>query len=264
MSTDTIKSLEQMDAEVGARDKQPAKPEPINAERQIAADAARRESERLAKRKEIRAQIKQRAVLMQQVADLESQLRLLDQRADQAAAKHASATSPIQAKLATATGATRAKLLGELTDVNVALERELDAINRTRGPLTKQHRDVRTAAAGLPTEASLSGGDLASPKLLAEKFALEQRLAAAQQRTERARDWASAFERQLALASNTPTRPMMFGWHAVHGKVVLDFDRISLLTFRLAKWRSELTHAAAEQHAAQQALDEITREMIAE
>ena len=260
-----IQTLGDMAADSAARDKQPGRPgEPVSADRQIAAYFERREKERLAKRKVIRAGAQERDRLMQTVTDLEAQLRLLDQRADAAAEKHQAACEPIQAALAGATGAKRAALLEKLTTINLDLERELDVVNRVRGPMLKQHRDVRTAAAGLPTEQQLSGGDLAAPELRCELFVTKQRLAASEQRISRARDWVSAFDRQLSLASSTPARPMMFGWHAEHGKVALDFDRINLLEFRLSKWRAELLDAEHERHECLSEMQRISTEMIAE
>lgn len=259
-------TLSDMANAVGERDKTPARTNeaPRPADQQIADDQHRREKERIAARRAIRQQIAERDKLMVRVSDLESQLRLLDQRADAAAEKHAAAAEPIQAALAGAVGAKRAALLEKLTTINLDLERELDVINRARNPMLKQHRETRSAAAGLPTDQRLAGGDVASPALLAEKFALEQRLAAAQQRTERARDWVATFDSQLSLASSRKTKPTAFGWTAEHGKVGLDFDRISLLTFRLAKWRAELTDASSEQFAAQQALADLAVQMRAE
>ena len=260
-----IQTLGDMAADSAARDKQPGRPgEPVSADRQIAAYFERREKERLAKRKVIRAGAQERDRLMQTVTDLESQLRLLDARADAAAEKHQAACEPLQEALASATGSKRAKLLAELADANLHLQERLDVINRARGPLVKKHRDVRTAAAGLPTEQRLSSEDVAAPELRCELFVTKQRLAASEQRISRARDWVSAFDRQLSLASSTPARPMMFGWHAEHGKVALDFDRISLLTFRLAKWRAELLDAEHERHECLSEMQRISTEMIAE
>lgn len=261
---DKVLALDEMDAEVGARDKQPAKPEPINAERQIAADAARRESERLAKRKEIRAQIKQRAVLMQQLADLEAELRLCDLKADALAAIHQERTGPIQAGLSTASGTKRAGLLQKLSEANYELEQGLLVVERMRGPLRKQHQNVGLEYAKLPTEQRLCSDDLASPALRAEKFATQQRLAAAEQRVARARDWVAAFDSQLQLASSRPSKPTAFGWTAEHSPARLDFDRIDLLSFRLRKWKAELTAAAQEVDAAQRTLADLAAQMRAE
>ena len=264
MSTE-VKTLGDMAADSAARGKQPGRPgEPVSADRQIAAYFERREKERLAKRKVIRAGAQERDRLMQTVTDLESQLRLLDARADAAAEKHQAACEPLQEALASATGSKRAKLLAELADANLHLQERLDVINRARGPLVKKHRDVRTAAAGLPTEQRLSSEDVAAPELRCELFVTKQRLAAAEQRIERARDWVSTFDRQLSLASSTRVKPMSFGWIAEHAKVGLNCDRISLLTFRLAKWRAELLDAEHERHECLSEMQRISTEMIAE
>jgi chromosome segregation ATPase len=169
--------------------------------RLIADDTARRESERLRKRKELRDRIKEREVLSLQLADTAEQLRLLDQRADQAAADHADRTAPIQQKLQSAAGDKRSKLLAELTEANVSLERELDAIGRTRAPLTKQHRDLRNEVANLPTEGALAHHG--EPSTLAEMFSARIRLRVASSRLEAATDQLSFLERQLDEAGRT-------------------------------------------------------------
>jgi len=258
-------TLEQMAAESGPK-KPPVKPteRASTAEQLIAADSQRRERERLSKRKEVRQQIKQRAVLMQQVEDLESQLRLLDEKADAAAGEHQAACEPLQEALASATGSKRAKLLAELADANLHLQGRLDVVNRCRGPLLKQHRDVRSAAAGLPTEQRLAGADLASPLLRVEQFVAEQRLAAAEGRIERAREWVGTYDSQLQMASSTPTRPVAYGWIEERGKISLDFERIALLSFRLSKWWAELTDAESERHECMSELQRINKEAIAE
>jgi len=264
MSTET-RTLEEMQARVFERGKQPAQPAGDSAAaRLIADDQARREKERLQRRADLRKQIAERSKLMARVTDLEAELRALDARCDDLAVEHARKCEPLQAKLQAASAAARTKLLAEVTVFNCELEEALQAVRRVRSKVVREHRDVRSAAAGLPTEQQLSGGDLAAPELRCELFVTKQRLAASEQRISRARDWVSAFDRQLSLASSTPARPMMFGWHAEHGKVALDFDRINLLEFRLSKWRAELLDAEHERHECLSEMQRISTEMIAE
>ncbi len=234
------------------------------AERQIEADQARREQERLTKRREIREQIKQRDKLQGDLALLADQLRELDRRADEAAARHTEATTPIQEKLATATGKERDKLVAALTEANVTLERELDIIRRVREPLQKQHRVTRTAMAECKTEAFLVGGDVARPSLLAELFACQQRIKAAEARVETARGYLASYEPELEMARTVPVRPSIEGWGQPNAKPVIDLDRVHNLAERVRRWTCELTHASAELHAAQGASREIERDMIDE
>lgn len=264
MSTE-VKTLGDMAADSAARDKQPGRPgEPVSADRQIAAYFERLEKERLARRAEIRRQIAERDKLMVRVSDLEAQLRELDKRADQAAEKHAAAAEPIQRKLESASGTQRTKLLSELTTVNLDLERELEGIGRTRNPLIREHRETRSSAAALPTENRLAGADLASPKLLAEKHAGECRLRMAQARVEHARDQLEVLEPRLEMVSCTKLPVSQFGHTAINKPPQIDFEQLAHLRRRVAWCRCELTHAAAEMHAAQQALAEIAAAMRAE
>ncbi len=234
------------------------------AERQIEADQARREQERLTKRREIREQIKQRDKLQGDLALLADQLRELDRRADEAAARHTETTDPIQAKLADASGAQRDKLLMALTEANVQLERELDIIRRVREPLQKQHRITRTNLAQCKTEAFLTGGDVARPSLLAELFACQHRIKAAEARVETARGYLASYEPELEMARTVPMPQHIEGWIREGKTPALDYDRIHALTERVRRWTCELTHASAELHAAQGASREIERDMIDE
>jgi len=245
--------------------KEPTRPgAPKSAAALIEADAQRREKERRQRRAEVRKQIKERAVLIQQLADLEAELRLCDLKADALAAIHQERTGPIQAGLSTASGTKRAGLLQKLSEANYELEQGLLVVERMRGPLRKQHTTTRNEYASLPTEARLAGADLASPLLRVEQFVAEQRLAAAEGRIERAREWVGTYDSQLQMASSTPTRPVAYGWIEERGKISLDFERIALLSFRLSKWRAELLDAEHERHECMSELQRINKEAIAE
>ena len=234
------------------------------AARLVAEDQHRRERERLARRAEVRQQIKQRAVLMQQVEDLEAQLRELDKRADQAAEKHQAACEPIQRKLESASGTQRTKLLSELTTINLDLERELEVIDRTRNPLIREHRETRSAAAGLPTEQRLAGGDLASPALLAEKHATECRRRAAEMRVDRAAEMLRRFVPELETMRSARVPESSFGWVKSDSRRALDFEAVHRLQLRADRWQCELTHASQEAHAAQEALADLAAQMRTE
>lgn len=267
MSTDKVLALDEMAAAVGEREKTPPSAPAAGdsaAARLVAEDQHRREKERLARRAAIRQQIAERAELMQAAEDLAAQLRLLDQRADAAAEKHASAAEPLQRKLESASGTQRTKLLSELTTINLDLERELEAINRVRSQLHKEHRETRTAAAGLPTENRLAGADLASPKLLGEKHAGECRRQAAQQRVERAREMLGRFLPELATMRSARVPESSFGWVKSDSRRGLDLETVHQLQLRADRWQCELTDASSEQFAAQQALAEIAAAMRAE
>jgi len=264
---DKILALDEMAAAVGAREKtSPSAPAAGDsaAARLIADDQARRERERLARRAEIRQQIAERGGLERQLADLAQQLQLLDEKADSLAAEHQERTGPIQEALGSAADSKRAGLLQKLYEANYDLEQALAVVERMRRPLRKQHSAIGIEYARLPTEQRLSSEDVAAPELRCELFVTKQRLAAAEQRIERARDWVSTFDRQLSLASSTRVKPMSFGWIAEHAKVGLNCDRISLLTFRLAKWRAELLDAEHERHECLSEMQRISTEMIAE
>jgi len=264
MSTET-RTLEEMQARVFERGKQPAQPAGDSAAaRLIADDQARREKERLQRRADVRTQIKQRGVLEQRMADLAQQLQLLDVKADGLAAAHQERTGPIQEALSSASGSKRAGLLQKLSEANYELEQGLLVVERMRGPLRKQHTTTRNEYASLPTEARLAGADLASPLLRVEQFVAEQRLAAAEGRIERAREWVGTYDSQLQMASSTPTRPVAYGWIEERGKISLDFERIALLSFRLSKWRAELLDAEHERHECMSELQRINKEAIAE
>lgn len=264
MSTET-RTLEEMQARVFERGKQPAQPAGDSAAaRLVAEDQRRRERERLARRAEVRQQIKQRAVLIQQVEDLESQLRLLDEKADGLAAEHQSKTAPIQESLTSASGSKRSALLEKLTAANIELEQGLAVVERMRGLLTKQHRETRSSAAALPTENRLAGGDLASPALLAEKHAAECRRQAAQMRVDRAAEMLGRFAPELERMRATRVPESSHGWSKVDSRRALDYETIHTLQLRVDRWRCELTHASQELHASQEALAEITREMCNE
>jgi hypothetical protein len=255
-------TLSDMAAAVGAP-KEPAKPVKENsAERLIASDAARREAERLDRRKHIRLQIKQREALMQQVEDAESQLRLLDVRADQAAAVHAEKTAPIQQSLAGATGTKRAALLLKLSDANFELEQSLAVVERCREPLLKQHRELRSEAASLPASNALAHHG--SPSTLAEMFAARIRLKHASSRVEAATDQLSFLEPQLDEARRTKYPVSEFGWEKPGRGPQVNFELIASLGRRVREWKCEVTHASAEQFSAMTAIDELTRDMIAE
>lgn len=234
------------------------------AERQIEADQARREQERLTKRREIRDQIKQRDKLQGDLALLADQLRELDRRADEAAARHTETTEPIQAKLADASGAQRDKLLMALTEANVQLERELDVLKRVRVRVQKRWTDVRSQVAELPTSQRLAGADLASQSNLAERFAADRRIRAAEQRVGQAREHLAALEPLLEAAKTTPVTPSMFGHEVVDGRRQIDLETVHVFSQRAARWRCEAVHAEAELHEAQQTLAELTRDAITE
>jgi hypothetical protein len=232
--------------------------------RLIAADSAKRERERLAKRKELRQQVAQREVLALQMADVSEQLKLLDAKADALAADHGSQTQPIQQALASAVGARRTGLLGKLSEANYALEQGLAVVERCRGPLVKQHQRVRSEVAGLPTEGALSGGGLASPSLSCEMFAGEKRRAVAQARVELSREQLAQLEPMLAAAKTALVPRTAHGWTEERGKRGIDFETVSLLGHRIRKWKCELTHASAEQHEAVAEIERLTRDLIAE
>lgn len=263
MSTET-KSLHDMQADLVAPRAPASVQAPRSADQQITDDQHKREKGRRQRRAAVRQQIKEREKLMQQVADLEAQLKLLDAKADSLAADHEAKTKPIQEALAGATGTKRAALLERLTAANIELEQALDVVNRCRGPLTRQHRETRSEAAKLPTANRLAGEDLAASELRAELFAAQSRLEVAEQRVARATEWVGTYREQLQLASSVPTRPVQYGWTEERGKISLDFERIALLSHRLRKWQCELTHASQEADAAQRAIAEIAAAMIAE
>lgn len=264
MSTE-VKTLGDMAADSTARDKQPGRPgEPVSADRQIAAYFERLEKERLARRAEIRRQIAERDKLMVRVTDLEAELRALDARCDDLAAEHARKCEPLQTKLQAASAAARTKLLAEVTVFNCELEESLQAVRRVRSKVVREHRDVRSAAAGLPTEASLSGADLASPKLLAEKHAGECRRRAAQLRVDRAHEMLRRFVPELEMMRSASVPEHSHGWSKVDSRRGLDYETIHKLQLRVDRWQCELVHASQETHAAEQALAEIAAAMRAE
>jgi len=267
MSVDNFLALDEMAAAVVEREKtSPVAPAAGDsaAARLVAEDQHRRERERLARRAEVRQQIKQRAVLMQQVEDLAAQLRLLDARADGLAAEHQAACEPLQEALASATGSKRSALLEKLTAANIELEQGLAVVERMRGPLTKQHRETRSSAAALPTENRLAGADLASPKLLAEKFAAECRRQAAQMRVDRAAEMLRRFVPELETMRSARVPESSFGWVKSDSRRALDFEAVHRLQLRADRWQCELTHASQEAHAAQEALADLAAQMRTE
>jgi len=244
------------------RDPEPDKP--VNVSGAIAADAQRREAERLNRRKAVREQIRERGVLMQELSDIETQLKMLDAKADTAAAEHATKTAPIQSKLATATGDARTKLLTQLGEANITLETALQVIDRVRGPLRKQWSDTRSKLAGLLTEQRLAGDDLSSPALRVERFVAQKRLAVVQARIESARGRLDEYQPVLRNAKGTAVPESSHGWGRVGGQTNLDFQLIATLTQRIEQWRAELLDAEAEQHDVMTESNEITVRMIAE
>jgi hypothetical protein len=233
-------------------------------EKQIAAYLATAEKERRHKRSEIRADVARGVKLATDMALNADQLKALDQRADQAAEKHSEVTGPIQSKLATATGPARDKLLSQLTDANIALETTLDVIKRVREPLEKSHRETRLAFARCRTEQALTGGDVASPTLLCELFALKKRLEAASSRAESAANILADLRQQIALWKTTKVRPSSHGWQAENGRPIFDIGFLGSLVRRERQWSCEYVHAESERHDAMTAIDELTRDLINE
>lgn len=259
-----MQTLEDMAAAVGT--KQPApQAAPRSPAEQIAAYMARRERERLAKRAEVREQIKQRAVLLQKMADLDSQIKQLDARADGLAAEHQTLVRPIQQKLESAVGEQRTKWLEKLTAANLELETALAVVDRCRGPLKQEHWQIRNVELGpLPTEQRLAGEDLANPSLLVEKFVIERRLASAQARCEAAADWVNRLEELVQQARTTQVVVDETGWAKVGGKRSLDFAGIHQLSHRLNRWKAESLDAEAEAAACLKEQAELLARMVAE
>ena len=250
MTTQTLSEMSNDTAGVQT----PTKPKPTSAEAMIAADVARREAERLERRRAIRADISRRAELLRELEAVDGQLRELDRRADSAAADHAAATEPLQRGLQTASGDKRAKLLSQLTDVNLALEDKLHAIGRVRQPLQRRRRDLMNEVALCKTEQFLSGADVASPALSADKFAAEHRLRHAEARVREARDKLAFLEPQLREASTTKVRPSDYGHVAIGKPLAIDLETVSHLSRRVREWTCELLCAEQELHQAAQDL----------
>lgn len=262
---DATLSLQDMDAAVGERRaRAPVTDSVSGVDQQLAAYLASRERERQRKRGVIRADIARREGLMAELALLDDQLRQLDARADAAAEQHARTAEPIQVALASASGDKRAKLLGELTDANVQLERELDTLRRVRSPLVKKREATNKELAGCRTEAFLTGADVADPRLLSEAFAANRRLEAAQSRAKRAESMLQDIRPLLRGLKTTKVRPTSHGWQASNQPPNYDYTWLAHLLRRERDWQCELTHASQELHASQEALDEITREMCNE
>lgn len=257
-------TLGQMVDNLGQPKPGPAPVKENAAERLIADDQSRREKERQERRKAIKADIARRAELAKELELIALQLKSLDSKADDAAARHAADTGPIQAKLSDATGAARDRLVAALTEANVRLETELDVIGRVRQPLQREHRIKRTQLAECKTSSFLAGGAVASPSLLADLHAAKCRIAAAAARIETARGHLDALHPPLAALRSTPVRPSIEGWGAPGRAPVIDLDTVHSLTQRVRRWTVELTAASQEHAAAMEAMREIERDMIAE
>lgn len=258
-----MKTLEDMAAAVNEPKATPKPSEPAGD--RVAKHLAGIERQRLEKRREIKAQIKQRDVLAQKMADLEAQILQLNARADGLAVEHRTAVAPIQTKLETATGEARTKLLEKLTAANLELETALGVVNRCREPLQQEHWQIRNVELGpLPTEQRLAGDDLANPSLLVEKFVIERRLASAQARCEAAADWVSRLDELVQQARTTQVVVDETGWAKVGGKRSLDFAGIHQLSHRLNRWKAESLDAEAEAAACLKEQAELLARMVAE
>jgi chromosome segregation ATPase len=259
----SLETLEDMRAAIGTKT---APVTPTENESRIARlisdDSAKREAERLRKRKELRHLIKEREALVLQLEDTAEQLRLLDQLADQAASDHAEKTAPLQEALAAATGAKRSALLEKLTTANLELEQAIAVVNRCRGPLTRQHRDLRNEIANLPTEGALAG--LGSPATLAEMFSARIRLKHATSRLEAAQDQLGFLEPQWDEARRTKYPVSEFGWEKPGRGPQVNYELAASLDRRVREWKCELVHALQEQHAATAEIDSLTADLIAE
>jgi chromosome segregation ATPase len=260
----SVQTLEDMRESLGQPKDAPVAPTENESRiaRLISDDSAKREAERLRKRKELRDRIREREALVLQMADLTEQLKLLDAKADALAADHASQTQPIQEALAAATGPKRSALLGKLTTANIELEQAIAVVNRCRVPLTRQHRDLRNEIAGLPVEGALAG--LGSPATLAEMFSARIRFQHATSRLEAAQDQLSFLEQQLDEARRTKYPVSEFGWEKPGKAPQVNFELIASLDRRVREWKCELVHALQEQHAATAEIDSLTADLIAE
>jgi chromosome segregation ATPase len=257
-------TLEQMAAEANEPKPDTPKNGPVSVKDRVAAHLAGLERQRLERRREIRQQIDQRAGLLQQLSDIESQLRTLDAKADAAAEKHRETTEPLQAKLDGAKGDVRAKLLSQLGEANISLEQSLHVLDRVRGPLKGQWTDTRNKLAALPSENRLCGDDLSSPKLRVEKFVAEKRLAMVQVRIDAAKGYLESYQPALEEAESVKVQASSHGWHRVGGPLNYDFEAIVVLRQRRDRWRAELLDAESEQHDVMKEMDEIASRMIAE
>ncbi len=261
-----MQTLAELKNAVGDREAtaQPKPDPPQNADAKIRAYLEKCEQDRLRRRKEVRQEIAQREVVGRKLADIEEQLRMLDARADRAAAEHSEEAAAIQSQLAAAAGAKKSDLLAKLVDLNLKLQQMVDAINHVRNPLLTQHRETRSEYARLPTSQRLSGADLCDPQLAAELHAAKQRIAAAESRVKEAAGQLAYAEEVLELARTTGRTKQVFGWYAEDSKPVIDLEAVRSLTDRVRRWKFEATAAAEELHAAQAAAQEVHQAMIAE
>lgn len=239
------------------------------------------ELQRLANRREIRAELARRRLLEHQVDVLDRRIADLHQQADSAADKHAANCRPIQDRLTaleteikTALAnrleipagleEERAELLDKLHLENETLSDAAERTKRLAGPLEKERREVRSEVAQLAALESQLTGKYGNPRLLCEKFSNGKRMAVAQARVEAAQRGLRDAEVSLEVAGSTKTARNASGWAVATAPLRIDQDVVRHHTRRRDEWSCELRHAQAELVAANVASEEIRRQLLDE